>query len=149
MLIVCELFVEQLRNRKTGSFYLDKEKNVIGRFSNLTLDNMIEIEKDEKISEFVVKNYSCNIWTEYTTSLFIYKTSLMKAEDKFTSFLKIGFSLDVKSNKFVVLQKVESGKALEQNLRTSDYYILVHPDYSDGYNKVNKLSFFTSRHKKH
>ena len=70
------------------------------------LENMIEIEKDEKISEFVVKNYSCNIWTEYTTSLFIYKTSLMKAEDKFTSFLKIGFSLDVKSNKFVVLQNL-------------------------------------------
>ena len=101
------------------------------------LDNMIEIEQNEKISELLIKNYSCNIWTEYTNTIFIYKTSLMKLEDKFTSFLKVGIKTD--SNNYVAVQKIEVGTPLDENLRTSDYYILVHPDNSVGYANVNKI----------
>ena len=104
------------------------------------LENMIEVEKTETICEFVVNNYSCNIWTVYSSNIFIYKTSLMKAEDKFTSFLKVGLVVDSKTNGYVVSQKIVAGTALDEAKRTSDYYILIHPDYSEGYGKVNKIN---------
>ena len=103
------------------------------------LENMIEIEKTETICEFSVNSYSRDIWSLYTTNIFIYKTSLMKDADMFTSFLKLGISFDSSVNKYVVLQKVPSGTKLELSLRTSEYYILVNPEYSEGYGKVNKI----------
>ena len=64
----------------------------------------------------------------------------MKAEDKFTSFLKVGLVVDSKTNGYVVSQKIVAGTALDETKRTSDYYILIHPDYSEGYGKVNKIN---------
>lgn len=103
------------------------------------LENMIEVNKTETICEFSINNYSCNVWSLYTTNIFIYKTSLMKSEDKFTSFLKVGLNYDNESSNYKVVQIVKSGTALEENLRTSDYYILAHSDYALGYSNVVKI----------
>lgn len=104
------------------------------------LDNMQEEVEKVNLTSFTLNNYSCNIWSTYTTDILIYKTSLMSSADQYTSFKKVGFSYDNSLGEYVVNQIVEVGTALSEQLRTSEYYILVHSDYSDGFNKVNLIS---------
>lgn len=104
------------------------------------LDNMQEEVERVNLTSFTLNNYSCNIWSTYTTDILIYKTSLMSSADQYTSFKKVGFSYDNSLGEYVVNQIVEVGTALSEQLRTSEYYILVHSDYSDGFNKVNLIS---------
>lgn len=104
------------------------------------LDNMQEEVEKVNLTSFTLNNYSCNIWSSYTTDILIYKTSLMSSADQYTSFKKVGFSYDNSLGEYVVNQIVEVGTALSEQLRTSEYYILVHSDYSDGFSKVNLIS---------
>lgn len=103
------------------------------------LENMTEDTELKEEFSFNVNYYSTGIWSYYTTNSFIYKTSLMNAADQFTSFLKIGFSIDSKTNKYLVKQIVNSGTALTTDLRTCDYYLLVHSDYAEGYANIAKI----------
>jgi len=107
------------------------------------LEGMKEIVKNEEVCEFVVNNYSYNIWSVYSSNIFIYKTTLMKSEDQFTNFIKVGFSYNITTLDGEVNQIVPAGTALIDTLRTSDYYILVHPNYNDGYSKVSMLEIGT------
>ena len=107
------------------------------------LEGMKEIVKNEEVCEFVINNYSCNIWSVYSTSIFIYKTSLMNSGDQFTSFIKVGFSYNASAGTGEVNQIVPAGTALSAELKTNDYYILVHPNYDEGYSKVSMLEIGT------
>lgn len=103
------------------------------------LENMKEDTTLKEKFSFTVNNYSSSIWTAYSNNIFIYKTSLMNSADQFTSFLKIGFSIDTKTNKYLIKQIVKTGTALSGDLRTCDYYILVHSDYASGYSTINNI----------
>lgn len=103
------------------------------------IDGLNETPEVEQKFEITINNYSANIWSEYTTSAFIYKTSLMKEADSYTSFFKVGFSYDSNKGKHVVDQIVQVGTALATELRTSEYYILVHSDYSVGYQDIKTI----------
>ena len=104
------------------------------------LENMQEVVEKVNITSFTLNNYSCNVWSAYTTDILIYKTSLMSSGDQYTSFKKVGFSYDNSLGEYVINQIVEVGTALKAELRTSEYYILVHSDYSAGFSKVNLIS---------
>ena len=103
------------------------------------LENMTEDTQLKEKFSFNVNYYSTGIWSYYSNNSFIYKTSLMSSGDQFTSFLKVGFSIDSKTNKYLVKQIVKSGTSLSTDLRTCDYYLLVHSDYAEGYATISKI----------
>lgn len=132
-----------LKYKKLSEIIANTSYNVKLILDGGYLEGMKEIVKNEEVCEFVVNNYSCNIWTVYSSNIFIYKTTLMKSEDQFTSFIKVGFSYNLITLEGEVNQFVPAGTPLDNSLRTSDYYILVHPNYNDGYSKVSMLEIGT------
>lgn len=104
------------------------------------LENMEEVVEKISITSFTLNNYSCNIWDKYTTDILVYKTSLMNSGDLYTSFKKIGFSYDNDLKEYIVKQIVEVGTALTNELKESDYYLLVHSDYVEGFSKLGLVS---------
>ena len=103
------------------------------------IEGLIETPDTLQLFELNINNYSANIWTAYSTGAFIYSKSLMKEADSYTSFIKVGFSYDATKGKYVVNQIVKSGTALTTDLRTQDYYLLAHSDYSAGYQDIQTI----------
>lgn len=128
-----------LKYEKLSEIIANKSYDVKVVLNGGYLENMKEIVHNEELGNFIINYYSCDIWTSYSNQIFIYKTSLMNPDDQFTSFLKVGFSFDESCNEYVVKQIIKVGTALTNTLKESDYYILVHSNYSDGYSNVSVL----------
>ena len=95
------------------------------------------IEQD--VTSFTINYYSTGFFTYYENEIFLYKTSLMGSSDSFLYAYKVGLSYNNVTKTYTVDGFVNNGTALTEEKRTSEYYLLVSEQNSNGMANLNSI----------
>lgn len=89
--------------------------------------------------QFICNYYSMGFFDVYESEVIVMKTNLISEEDTYLYALKIGFSYNSSIGTYVVDKIIESGTPLTSDIKTSEYYILVHSKNIDAYQKLSTI----------
>lgn len=103
------------------------------------LDNVSEVIIPKNILKTKVNYYTTGFWSKYSSEMFIFKTSLFSSSNRYQYALKIGFNYDSMTNDYKVIQIIESSIRLTEDIRESEYYLLIHNNYTDLYDVAQKI----------
>lgn len=108
-------------------------------FYNINEDELEDVKRVEisSIVAAVSVNYvSDGFWSKYASEVFIYKTSVIGANDRYQYSLKIGCDYDQTQGCYVVTQVIESSVSLTVENHNCEFFIFVHPANVNSYEKM-------------
>lgn len=108
-------------------------------FYNINEDELEDVKKVEisSIVATVPVNYvSDGFWSKYASEVFIYKTSILGANDRYQYALKIGCDYDQTQGCYVVTQVIESSVSLTVDNHNCEFFIFVHAANVNSYEKM-------------
>lgn len=100
------------------------------------LENVKQVEISSIVATVPVNYVSDGFWSKYSSEVFIYKTSILGANDRYQYSLKIGCDYDQKQGCYVVTQVIESSVSLTVDDHNCEIFIFVHPANVNSYEKM-------------
>lgn len=100
------------------------------------LENVTREEISPVIATAKINYVSDGFWYNYSSEVFIYKTALLSASDRYQYALKIGCSYDQEQNSYVITQIIESSEILTVDHHNCEFFIFVHPSNMKYYEKL-------------